>query len=957
MRSLNTSLSSFILSKRILMKIILSICSILAIAAYTEAQDVLLKIPFKNEADLHALPWQQLIVRYEDSDFIIAEAGAAEQLYELDLPPYTILDYIEPDDRYYLVQIANAEQLAAIEEYGDVILRFRQSAAVVRGDVKDEASLLSLGLFISSLSNNYVSSPTLRQPIVPQVVKSASERMADSLIIEQLVNEVDPEHLRDTIYDLQENVDLDAPHTPFQSRFSLRVENTDNPSDDACDNAAEYIYRKFESYGLEVEYDLFDYEEQRQSAYIGNGVAGNYEMRNVIGTLPGSGINKDRIFIICAHYDSIAANSSAWSSRDRWQTMPAPGADDNASGTAGVIEAARVLSEADFGYTIKFMAFSGEEIWMLGSRHYADAASERGEEIIGVLNLDMIGHESGALDAAVMVNQSSAWLGSAAISARDAYNIDLEVRKYIDPSITNSDHAPFWSKRYSAFVISEVYYGNFGGSETSPVYHTTGDTVDKLNMDLVARITQVVLAAVAELADPANPDLLVLEDEIRISEDFPMPGQPVIVTVPIHNVGVGDAVDAEVEIWLEGPKRQDKKRIHQQTVDIEAGGTEEISVSVDLPEWGKYDVVVELNPDFTVFESDGANNTAEVDLDALPPDLSISRKDFRYSNDKLSMGHPVTLTVPVHNLGPGDFMDAQVRILLTSPSASEDEEPQIVSDQKVDIKANQSEEVSAILTLTELDWYELRVEVNPEYMKLEPEDSNNSIKQLIKASPPNLSIAASDLHLSDTSPDIGQQVTLTAQIRNNGTGNATGCSVQVWLLGASTGNVAQMVDEQTIDLEAKESHDISVQLSFTEWGEHEISVRINPDSAMYETDFDDNTAAKLISVSSATLEMVNFVIYPNPITFGNSKQLHIQYELSRDAGTTIEIYTISGKLVYQIEFASGETGGHTGLNDIPWPGENQVGERVASGVYICRIVVEDDQGAVEEKIKKVAILR
>jgi len=459
------------------------------------------------------------------------------------------------------------------------------------------------------------------------------------------------------------------------------------------------------------------------------------------------------------------------------------------------------------------------------------------------------------------------------------------------------------------------------------------------------------------LADPTTPDLLVLEDEISLSEDFPAPDQPVIVTIPIHNIGVGDAADAEVEIWLEGPKRQQKKKIYEQTIDVVAGGVEEISVSIDLPEWGKYDVIVELNPDFTVFESDGANNTAEVDLDALPPDLSISRKDFRYSDDKLSMEQPVTLTVPVYNLGPGDFMDAQVRILLTSPSASEDEEPQIVSDQKVDIKANQSEEVSAILTLAELDWYELRVEVNPEYMKLEPEDSNNSIKQLIKISPPNLSIAASDLHLSDTAPDIGQQVTLTAQIRNNGTGNAIGCVVQMWLLGPSTGDVAQMIDEQAIDLKAKESHDISIQLSFTDWGEHEISVRVNPDSAMYETDFDDNTAAKLISVSSATLEMVNFVIYPNPITFGNSKQLHIQYELSRDAGTTIEIYTISGKLVYQKEFASGENGGHTGLNDISWSGVNKVGERVASGVYICRIVVEDNQDTVEEKIKKIAVLR
>jgi hypothetical protein len=942
--------------KQVAIGIFLVICGLFSFTGNAETREVLLKIPYHSEAELHALPWNRLTVRYEDTDFVIAQAGDVRSLYELQLPSYTILDYVEPDDRYYLMPAGSPEQLAVIEEHGRVLLRFRQ-IVIVEVKAEKEASLLTLGLPVYSLLNDVIIPPTVRQPIVPQDLRSASERVADSQIVSQLIDEVDPERLRSIIYDLQENRDLDPPYNAFQSRFCLRVENTDNPSDDACDNAAEYIFRKLQSYGLEVEYDPFDHEVLQVSPYYGFGIIGNYEMLNVIGTLPGSGPNRDRIYIICAHYDSIGANSPGWArSRDSWKTMPAPGADDNASGTAAVIEAARVLSQTDFGCTLKFIAFSGEELGMHGSRHYADAAFTSNEEIIGVINLDMIGHEYGALDAAVMTNQSSAWLANAAMAASEDHNIDLELSSFIDPSITNSDHGPFWNKRYSAVVFAETYYGNAGTAEFSPVYHTTEDTLDKLNMDLVARTTQVLVATLAELADPGSLDLSVLEDEIRISEEHPIPGRPVTITVPVHNLGGADVTDANVQIWLEG-SRQRRDKLHEESVDIEADGFTEVSTSFD-PEWGKYDIVVEVNMDFDILESDGSNNTAEVDFDIFPPDLSVKALEFRFSDPDISLAQPVTLTVPVHNLGPNDILDAEVQILLISPSAAEDEEPQVISENTVSIEANQTEEVSAVLTLTELDWYELRVEVNSEYKRYEPEDSNNSTRKLIKPSPPNLAIEPGDLQLSDTSPDKGQQVTLKAQIRNEGSGGAAGTVAQMWLSGPSTGNIPQMVTEQALDVKAKEAQEISAQVLLTQWGRHEVTVKVNPDSIMYETSYDDNTAMTIISVSSSTFELVGLAVYPNPVTFRNGNQLRIRYELSKDADTTVEIYTASGELVYQEKFASGVNGGRAGPNDgISWSGVNQHGEPVAGGVYVCRIIATDDQDAVEERIRKIAVIK
>ena len=75
---------------------------------------------------------------------------------------------------------------------------------------------------------------------------------ANTAGIEQFIADVSPEEIKATIFDLQENVKLDQPDVAYKSRFALRVKNTSNPSDEAYDNIAEYIFRKFESYGMNV---------------------------------------------------------------------------------------------------------------------------------------------------------------------------------------------------------------------------------------------------------------------------------------------------------------------------------------------------------------------------------------------------------------------------------------------------------------------------------------------------------------------------------------------------------------------------------------------------------------------------------------------------------------------------------------------------------------------------------
>ncbi len=145
----------------------------------------------------------------------------------------------------------------------------------------------------------------------------------------------------------------------FKTRYSYRG--------DRCYPASDYIASVFGQNGLNVSFYYFMY--------------GGFRMRNVIGEKTGTA-SPESIYIICSHYDSIS--NYAWND--------APGADDNGSGTAAVLAAAEILSDYDFNCTIRFICFSGEEQSMKGSMYYAGEVIGLGENICGVLNIDMIAY-------------------------------------------------------------------------------------------------------------------------------------------------------------------------------------------------------------------------------------------------------------------------------------------------------------------------------------------------------------------------------------------------------------------------------------------------------------------------------------------------------------------------------------------------------------------------------------
>jgi photosystem II stability/assembly factor-like uncharacterized protein len=214
----------------------------------------------------------------------------------------------------------------------------------------------------------------------------------------------------------------------------------------------------------------------------------NYTWRNVVGTKTGT-TNPDEIYIICGHFDATSENPY----------LDAPGADDNGSGTAAALEAARILNPYPFGATIKFIGFSGEEQGLLGSAVYAESASVHGLDIRGVLNLDMIGYlDDPNFDFNITSNNNSESLADLFVNACTTYT-SLTPYKIIDPGAVYSDHASFWTYGYRALEGIER-----DGTQWNPYYHTTGDTLGA-GLNSIPFATEVIKGSIACLAHLARP--------------------------------------------------------------------------------------------------------------------------------------------------------------------------------------------------------------------------------------------------------------------------------------------------------------------------------------------------------------------------------------------------------------------------------------------------------------------
>lgn len=247
-----------------------------------------------------------------------------------------------------------------------------------------------------------------------------------------------------------------------------------------------YIEKEFESCGLSVERDAF--------TYWGRGY------RNVIGRLGAA--RSGPLIILGAHFDSVEGS---------------PGADDNASGVAVLLEAARILSTSRLRSQVLFCAFNLEELNMVGSTHFAKKLKAAGADIRAMVSLEMVGFTSakpggqqypaglrwfypdrgdfigvvGNWRSGVLLRQFSRLL-------RQVHGLSVETltvlgNGFLVPQVRLSDHSPFWDLGYPALLVTDTAFFR------NPHYHGPSDTVETLDIDFMAKVCQGVVNAVVNL--------------------------------------------------------------------------------------------------------------------------------------------------------------------------------------------------------------------------------------------------------------------------------------------------------------------------------------------------------------------------------------------------------------------------------------------------------------------------
>jgi hypothetical protein len=235
----------------------------------------------------------------------------------------------------------------------------------------------------------------------------------------------------------------------------------------ACHDAGEYIYDEFVSMGLDVRFH--------------NWSNGGYTDRNVEATLHGINESSDEIFIVCAHYDSVPGS---------------PGADDDGSGTVVTLASAFIMKEYAFNYTIRFVTFSGEEQGLLGSEVYAEEAYANGDDIIGVLNVDMIGFaitkEHGE-NVKIYYNGASEWLVDYTEDVSNQYDEYINLNIVPSGFSWGSDHYSFWEVGYDAIFYHEYEFNQY--------YHSPEDIIENMNLTYDAKCSKLIIATLAELAE------------------------------------------------------------------------------------------------------------------------------------------------------------------------------------------------------------------------------------------------------------------------------------------------------------------------------------------------------------------------------------------------------------------------------------------------------------------------
>jgi len=275
---------------------------------------------------------------------------------------------------------------------------------------------------------------------------------------------------------------------------------------EGCDEGADFLFEKFTDLGLDTRFQKWS----SLSVYLPVQI---YKSKNVEATLKGNNEDSEMI-IFSAHYDTVKVS---------------PGANDDGSGVAAVLVAAKILSQFEFNRTIKFVCFSGEEIGLLGSRAYVEEIYEDDQELLVAFNADMIGYAEtaqGGETVRVYPCEDTLWIKDKIREINTNYDINFNISGdwILEPG----------GQRYGSDFYDFLLYGydviTFFEEESNRSYfHTPEDTIEHVNFSYLVNTTKLIIASLAYFAD-----IEMEYPQVRISH--PRHGQLYIKNNPFINL-------------------------------------------------------------------------------------------------------------------------------------------------------------------------------------------------------------------------------------------------------------------------------------------------------------------------------------------------------------------------------------------------------------------------------------
>ncbi len=264
-------------------------------------------------------------------------------------------------------------------------------------------------------------------------------------------------------------------------------------------SAFDYLEQELIALGFRegIDYEIHTYDFPYSERYA------ERNWMNMVLTFQGSDpLLKDEKVLMVAHLDSTSDQ----------ETTLAPGADDNASGSAGLMEAAAIFRYYNFKRTIHLVWFSGEEQSRQGSEHFVTDYAEWIPDIKAVINLDMFAFDwdnDRCFEIHTGVLPGSQEIAETFKEIIDLYNLDLRFDLIDDESAYMlSDHKPFWDQGVaSVFIFENGFYqpeGVCGVSERNTTYHSTADTLTYINPETGFSILQAAIGTASFIAMPES---------------------------------------------------------------------------------------------------------------------------------------------------------------------------------------------------------------------------------------------------------------------------------------------------------------------------------------------------------------------------------------------------------------------------------------------------------------------